>query len=87
MNKQLLMNCIRTAVLAAVAAIPGLSCTYSVSVPAIPASGGVVFVSVNTQPGCKWQVTRTGLFLNYYSGWAGTGPGTARSHSHYCPAR
>ena len=76
MNRQSLVNCIRTAALAALAAIPGLSCSFSVSVPAIPASGGYVYVSVNTQPGCAWELSRTGSFLSYYSGRIGSGPGT-----------
>ena len=75
MNKQTLMNSIRIAALAALAAIPGLSCTYSVSVPAIPASGGYVYVSVNTQPGCAWMVDTSG-FLSYYSR-SGVSAGTA----------
>jgi hypothetical protein len=75
-NQQALMNCLRTAALAAFAAIPGLSCTYSVSVPAIPASGGLVYVSVDTQRGCGWTV-ETGGFLSYYSARSGAGPGTA----------
>lgn len=76
MNKQSLMNSLRAAALAALAAIPGLSCTYSVSVPAIPATGGYVYVSVNTQPGCGWELSRSGSFLSYYSGRTGAGPGT-----------
>ena len=77
MNKQSLMNCIRTAALAALAAIPGISCTYSVSVPAIPASGGYVYVSVNTQSGCQWMIDAVSGFLSYYSARTGIGPGTA----------
>ncbi len=43
MNNRSWMNWIRRAALAALAAIPGLCCTYSVSVPPIPAAGGVVY--------------------------------------------
>jgi hypothetical protein len=67
---------LETPALAALAAIPGLSCTYSVSVPAIPANGGYVYVTVNTQAGCAWELSRSGSFLGYYSGRTGTGPGT-----------
>ena len=75
MNKQSLMNLIRTAALAAMAAIPGMCCSYSLSVPAIPASGGVIPVYVNTQPGCSWQVTHTAAWLSSYGGQTGRGPG------------
>ena len=77
MNKQSLMNCIRTCALMALAAIPGLSCTYSVSVPAIPATGGYVYVSVNTQAGCQWMVSQSSGFLGYYGSRTGVGPGAA----------
>ncbi len=68
MNKQSLMNMIRTAALAALAAIPGMCCSYSVSVPAIGSGGGVVPVYVNTQPGCAWQISHASNFLSYYGG-------------------
>ena len=71
------MNWIRLAAFAALAAIPGLSCTYSASVPAIPSGGGYVYVSVNTQPGCSWMVSESSSFLSYYSARSGVGPGTA----------
>ena len=77
MNKQSLMNMIRTAALAAMAAIPGMCCSYSVSVPAIPASGGVFPVYVNTQAGCQWEVVHTAGYFSNYSGWTGYGPGVA----------
>jgi hypothetical protein len=75
MKQQTLMNLLRTAALAALAAIPGLSCTYSVSVPAIPASGGYVYATVSTQAGCAWMVDTSG-FLSYYSR-SGVGTGAA----------
>jgi hypothetical protein len=75
MNKQTLMNLIRTAALAALAAIPGMCCSYSVSVPAIPASGGVMPVYVSTQAGCPWQVTHSAGWMSNYGGQAGAGPG------------
>ena len=75
--KSLTMNSIRLAVFAAVAAIPGMCCTYSASVPAIPASGGYVYVSVTTQPGCSWMVSEGSAFLSYYSARTGVGSGTA----------
>ena len=75
MNKQSLMNCIRAAALAALAAIPGLSCTYSVSVPAIPATGGYVYISVGTQAGCLWTVSQNSSFLTFETTRSGDGPG------------
>jgi hypothetical protein len=77
MNKQSLMNLIRTAALAAMAAIPGMCCSYSVSVPTIGAGGGVVPVYVSTQAGCAWEISAGGNFLSYYGGRTGTGPGVA----------
>lgn len=77
MNKQSLMNLIRTAALAAMAAIPGMCCSYSVSVPAIGAGGGVVPVTVSTQPGCSWEISHTSAFLSYYGSRTGTGSGVA----------
>ena len=75
MNRQSLMNLIRTAALGALASIPGLCCSYSASVPTIAASGGVVPVYVNTQPGCSWQVTHSAGWLSNYSAMTGYGPG------------
>jgi hypothetical protein len=75
MNKQSLMNMIRTATLAALAAIPGMCCSYSVSVPTIGSGGGVVPVYVNTQGGCTWQVTHTAGWMSNYTGQTGSGPG------------
>jgi hypothetical protein len=77
MNKQTLMNLIRTAALAAMAAIPGMCCSYSVSVPAIGAGGGPVPVYVTTQPGCSWEISHASAFLSYYGGRTGTGSGVA----------
>ena len=77
MNRTFFMNMIRTAAMAAISAIPGMCCNYSVSVPAIGASGGVVAVYVNTSPGCSWQISHTGSFLSYYGGRTGSGPGVA----------
>ncbi len=65
----------RTAALAATTAIPGMCCSYSVSVPTIAAGGRVVPVSVGTQPGCSWQVTHTAGWMSNYGGQTGTGPG------------
>ena len=75
MNKQTLMNLVRTAALAAMAAIPGMCCSYSVSVPAIGAGGGVVPVYVNTQAGCSWEISAGGNFLSYYGSRTGSGSG------------
>jgi hypothetical protein len=75
MNKQSWMNVIRTAALAAMAAIPGMCCSYSVSVPAIGASGGAAPVYVNTQQGCPWQVTHSAGWMSNYGSQLGTGPG------------
>jgi hypothetical protein len=77
MNQQFFMNLIRTAALAAMAAIPGMCCSYSVSVPAIGQGGGVVPVYVNTQPGCPWQVTHTVGWMSNYGSPTGAGPGAA----------
>jgi hypothetical protein len=80
MSKRSMTNLIRTAALAAMAAIPGMCCNYSVwinSTSPIPASGGVVQVYVSTLPGCSWQISYTGTFLSYYCGRAGTGSGFA----------
>jgi hypothetical protein len=77
MNKQSLMNLIRTAALAAMAAIPAMCCSYSVSVPAIGAGGGLVPVSVSTQPGCSWEISTGGGFLSYYGSRTGSGSGVA----------
>jgi hypothetical protein len=79
MNRQSLMNLIRTAALAAMAAIPGMCCSYSVSVQTnpIPASGGPVQIYVSTQPGCQWELSHGGTFLSYYGGRTGTGSGYA----------
>ena len=76
MTKQFLKNSMRAAALAVIAAIPGFSCSYSVSVPAIPASGGYVYVTVNTQPGCAWEVGHNATFLTYYSSRTATGSAT-----------
>src|SRR5262249_7387269 len=75
MIKQALMNMIRTAALAALAAIPGMCCSYSVSVPAIGAGGGVVPVYVSTQAGCSWQVTHSAGWMSNYGQQTGSGPG------------
>ena len=80
MNKQSFMNLIRTAALAAMAAIPGMCCSYSVSVPTIGAGGGVVPVYVNTQPGCSWQVTHAAAWMSNYGGQTGSGPGVAYAY-------
>jgi len=77
MNKQSMMNMIRTAALAAMAAIPGMCCNYSVSVPTIGAGGGVVPVYVTTQPGCSWQIEHASTFLSYYGARTGSGSGVA----------
>ena len=77
MNKQSLMNLIRTAALAAMAAIPGMCCSYSVSVPAIGAGGGLVPVYVTTQAGCAWEISAGGAFLSYYGSRTGSGSGVA----------
>src|SRR5438270_601425 len=77
MNNKTWMNWIRPAVLAAFAVLPGMACSYSMSVGAIPAGGGVVAVGVNTQAGCPWQVTRNVGWMSNYSTWSGRGPGTA----------
>jgi hypothetical protein len=71
-----MMNWIRVAAVAALAAIPGMSCTYTASIAPIPASGGLVYVSVNTQAGCTWMVSESSAFLSYYSARSGVGPGT-----------
>jgi hypothetical protein len=71
-----LLNWIRAVTIAALAVVPGLSCSYSISVPAIPASGGLVYASVETQRGCPWTI-ETGGFLGIYSPRTGAGPGTA----------
>jgi hypothetical protein len=77
MNRQSLMNMLRTAALAAMAAIPGMCCSYSVSVPAIGAGGGPVPVYVTTQPGCAWQISHAGSFFSYYGSRTGSGSGVA----------
>jgi hypothetical protein len=77
MNKQTLMNLIRTAALAATTAIPGMCCSYSVSVPAIGAGGGPAPVYVSTQPGCSWEISAGGGFLSYYGSRTGSGSGVA----------
>jgi hypothetical protein len=81
MNKKSLMNLIRAAALAALAAIPGMcQCSYSVSINSnspIPAAGGVVQVYVRTLPGCSWQISHNSAFLSYYGGRTGTGSGFA----------
>ena len=74
-----LMNVIRVAALAAMAAIPGLcQCGYSIAVEnnPMPASGGVVALYVNTAPGCSWQISHTSSFLSYYGARTGSGPAT-----------
>jgi len=75
MFSQTLKNMIRTATLAALAAIPGMCCSYSVSVPAIGAAGGVAPVYVSTQPGCSWQVTHSAGWMSNYGSQSGAGPG------------
>jgi hypothetical protein len=75
MNKQGMMKLIRTAALAAMAAIPGMCCTFSISVPAIGSGGGVVPVYVSTQAGCPWQVTHSAGWMSNYGGSTGYGPG------------
>jgi hypothetical protein len=75
MHKHFLTNLIRTAALAAMAAIPGMCCSYSVSVPAIGAGGGVVPVYVSTQYGCSWQVTHSAGWMSNYGSQTGSGPG------------
>lgn len=75
MNQQIFMNAIRATVLAALAAIPGFSCTYSVSVPAIPAAGGYAYISVNTQANCVWTVSQSSSFMTFANSRSGDGPG------------
>jgi hypothetical protein len=75
MNNQSFMNLIRTAALAAMAAVPGMCCTYSVSVPAIPAGGGVIPVYVSTQGACTWQVTHAAGWMSSYGSQSGRGAG------------
>ena len=75
MNKQSLMNMIRTAALAAMAAIPGMCCSYSASMPTIPAAGGPVAIYINTQAGCAWEISNESGFLSYYGGRQSSGPG------------
>jgi len=75
MNQQTFTHWIRTAAVAALTAIPGMCCSYSASVPAIGAGGGVVPVYVNTQPGCPWQVTHSAGWMSNYGSQFGSGPG------------
>ena len=75
MNKQTLMNMIRSAALAAMAAIPGMCCSYSVSMPAIGSGGGVVAVAVNTSANCAWDLTHSQTWLSAYGSQHGVGPG------------
>lgn len=77
MNRPSLMNMIRTVALAALAAIPGMCCNYTASMPTIPAGGGPVAIYVNTQAGCTWQITTESGFLSYYGGRQFSGPGYA----------
>lgn len=74
MNKPL-MNMICAAALAAMAAIPGMCCTYSVSVPAIGAGGGVIAVAVATQAECSWSLTHTQAWMSAYGAQSGVGSG------------
>jgi hypothetical protein len=76
MNKTSLMNAIRLAAFAAMAAIPGMcQCSYSVSAQPVGSAGGAFPVYVNTQPGCAWQISHAGAFLSYYGGRSGNGSG------------
>jgi hypothetical protein len=50
--------------------------SFTVSVRSIPASGGLVAVSVGAPPGRGWMVERGAAWLHNHGGSAGHGPGT-----------
>jgi hypothetical protein len=77
MKTQISLNWLRLAALAAVSVLPSMAaCTYSASAnaPTLGAAGGYVSVSVSTQPGCRWSVTKTVGWISSqtYSSGAGT---------------
>jgi hypothetical protein len=77
MTRKTWINSIRFLAVLAIAVLPGLACSYSVSAQAIPAGGGVFAVSVSTQNGCAWQLTDNTGWISNYSGTTGHGPATA----------
>lgn len=66
---------IRLAALAAFSLMPGMACTYSAApnAPALGASGGYASVTVWTQPGCRWEVTKTVGWVSSPTFSTGTG--------------
>ncbi len=69
------MNWIRLAALAAVTLMPGMACSYSASAnaPTLGAAGGYVSITVSTQPGCRWSVTKPGAWVSSASSGIGSG--------------
>jgi hypothetical protein len=70
------LNWIRLAVLAAVSLVPGMAaCTYSAAdnAPTLSASGGYVSVTVYTQPGCRWSVTKNAAWMSSQNYGVGSG--------------
>jgi hypothetical protein len=66
---------IRLAALAAVSMLPGMACTYSAAAnsPTLGPSGGYVSVTVYTQPGCRWSITKNAAWLSSQNYGAGSG--------------
>jgi|HubBroStandDraft_3_1064219.scaffolds.fasta_scaffold132870_1 hypothetical protein len=77
MKTSISLKWIRLAALAAVSVLPGMAaCTYSASPnsPTLGPSGGYVSVTVYTQPGCRWSITKNAAWLS--SSNYGVGSGT-----------
>jgi len=78
MNSKTWMNWIRPAALAAFAVLPGMACSYSMSVGRHSRKRAGWWRWESTlRRDATWQVTKTAAWLSNYSGWAGRGPGTA----------
>jgi hypothetical protein len=78
MKPSISMNCLRLAFLAAATLMPGMAaCTYSASAnaPTLGAAGGYVSVTVYTQPGCRWTVSKPETWATPTQSY-GTGTGT-----------